>query len=134
MRKNNSWKNEKMLIICSLISKNLITMDFSKAGEMMKLQQEAMKIKKELENTFIESEKDGLVITVNGEMRVDKVDFETDMLIPGLNDTQKKALETAIMESINKGLKKSQEVAADKMQGVMGQMGISLPNGGLPGM
>lgn len=109
-------------------------MDFSKAGELMKLQQEAMKIKKELENTFIESEKDGLVITVNGEMRVDKVDFETDMLIPGLNDTQKKALETAMMEAINKGLKKSQEVAAEKMQGVMGQMGINLPNGGLPGM
>jgi hypothetical protein len=31
-------------------------MDFSKAQEMMKLQQEAMKIKKELENTLIEAE------------------------------------------------------------------------------
>jgi len=40
-------------------------MDFSKAGEMMKLQQEAMKVKKDLENTFIESEVSGLVITVN---------------------------------------------------------------------
>jgi hypothetical protein len=32
---------------------------------MMKLQQEAMKVKKELENTLIESEIDGLVITFN---------------------------------------------------------------------
>jgi DNA-binding protein YbaB len=31
----------------------------------MKLQQEAMKIKKELENTIIEAEVDGLVISVN---------------------------------------------------------------------
>jgi len=31
-------------------------MDMSKMGELMKLQQEAMKIKKELENTLIEAE------------------------------------------------------------------------------
>ena len=109
-------------------------MDFSKAGELLKLQQEAMKIKKELENTFIESEVSGLVITVNGEMKVDKVEFETDALVPGLSEAQKAALQSAIMDAVNKGIKKSQEVAADKMKGVMGQMGINLPNGGLPGM
>ncbi len=109
-------------------------MDFSKAGELMKLQQEAMKIKKELENTFIEAEVNGLVVTVNGEMKIEKTEFETDALIPGFSDAQKQALETAITEAVNKGVKKSQEVAADKMQGVMGQMGINLPNGGLPGM
>jgi len=43
----------------------------------MKLQQEAMKIKKELENTIIEAEVNGLVVSVNGEMKVDKVEFET---------------------------------------------------------
>jgi DNA-binding protein YbaB len=48
----------------------------------MKFQQEAMKIKKELENTFIEAEVNGLVITIDGEMKVEKVDFETDELVP----------------------------------------------------
>lgn len=109
-------------------------MDFSQAGEMLKLQQEAMKIKKELENTLIESEVSGLVITVNGEMKVEKVDFEKPELIPGLSDAQKTALEKAILEAVNKGIKKSQEVATDKMQGVMGKMGINMPKGGLPGM
>ncbi len=90
----------------------------------MKLQQEAMKVKKELENTFIESEVDGLVITINGEMKVEKVEFETSELIPGLNKEQQAKLEKAILESINKGVKKSQEYAAEKMQGVMGQMGM----------
>ena len=103
-------------------------MDFSKAGELMKLQQEAMKIKKELENTYIESEVDGLVVTVNGEMKVEKVEFEDTKII---ND--KAALEKAIMEAINKWMKKAQEVAASKMQWVMGQMGMNLP-GGMPGM
>ena len=72
-------------------------MDFSKAGELMKLQQEAMKIKKELENTYIESEVDGLVITVNGEMKVEKVEFEDTKIIG-----DKAALEKAIHEAINK--------------------------------
>lgn len=109
-------------------------MDFSKAWEMMKLQQEAMKVKKELENTYIESEVNGLVITFNGEMKAEKVEFESDELISGLSGNQKTALETAILESINKGVTNSQKVAADKMQGVMSSMGMNMPNGGLPGM
>ncbi|USN58590.1 MAG: YbaB/EbfC family nucleoid-associated protein [Candidatus Peribacteria bacterium] len=100
----------------------------------MKLQQEAMKVKKELENTLIEAEVAGLVITVNGEMKVEKVEFESTELIPGLSEAQQKVLETAIMDAVNKGMKKAQEVAAEKMQGVMGQMGMGgLMNGGLPG-
>ena len=104
-------------------------MDFSKAGEMMKLQQEAMKIKKELENTIIEAEVGGLVISVNGEMKVEKVDFETNDLIPGLSPSQKEALENAIQAAINKWVKKSQEVAAEKMQWVMWAMWMNLPAG-----
>lgn len=97
-------------------------MDFSKAWEMMKLQQEAMKVKKELENTFIEAEVNWLVITVNWEMKIEKVDFETDKLIPWLSNSQKEELENAILQAINKWIKKSQEVAAEKMQWVMQQM------------
>ena len=99
-------------------------MDFSKAWELMKLQQEAMKIKKELENTFIESEVDGLVVTVNGEMKVEKVEFEDTAIIG-----DQKALEKAILEAINKGMKKAQEVAASKMQWVMWDMWMNLPGG-----
>ena len=69
---------------------------------MMKLQQEAMKVKKELENTIIEAEVNGLVISVNGEMKVEKTEFETDALIPGLSAAQKEALENAISEAVNK--------------------------------
>ena len=43
-------------------------------------------------------------------------------MIPGLNKDQKEKLEKAILESINKWIKKSQEYAAEKMQGIMGQM------------
>jgi len=108
----------------------------------MKLQQEAMKVKKELENTFIEAEVGGLVITVNGEMKIEKVDFETNDLIPGLSDSKKEELQNAIQEAINKWVKKSQEVAAEKMQWVMQSMWMGGMMGwagwwawmGLPGM
>lgn len=109
-------------------------MDMSKMWELMKLQQEAMKIKKELENTIIEAEVNGLVISVNWEMKVEKVDFETLDLIPGLSESQKKALEEAILQAVNKWTKKAQEVAAEKMQWVMSQMWLNMPAGWLPGM
>ena len=103
----------------------------------MKLQQEAMKVKKDLENTIIEAEENGLVIAVNGEMKVEKSEFETDNLIQGLSSSQKKALEEAITNAVNKGMKKAQDVAGEKMQWVMQWMGMGdMMNGmnGLPGM
>ena len=109
-------------------------MDMSKMWEMMKLQQEAMKIKKELENTIIEAEVDWLVISVNGEMKVEKTEFESLNLIPWLNDLQKKALEEAITKAVNKWVKKSQEIAASKMQWVMSAMWLNMPEGGFPWM
>ena len=109
-------------------------MDFSKAWEMMKLQQEAMKVKKDLENTYIESEVNGLVITFNGEMKAEKVEFETKDLISGLDSAATTALEKAILESINKGVSSSQKIAAEKMQGVMGAMGMGWMGGGMPGL
>lgn len=109
-------------------------MDMSKMGELMKLQQEAMKIQKELENTIIEAEVDWLVVSINWKMDVEKVEFETANLIPWLNDAQKAALCEAIKNAYNKGSKKAQEVAASKMQWVMSQMWINMPAGGLPGM
>jgi len=109
-------------------------MDFSKAWELLKLQQEAMKIKKELENTLIESEINWLVITFNWEMKAEKVEFETNTLISWLSPEQKLTLEKSIQDSVNKWVKKSQEVAASKMQWVMWQMWLNIPAGWLPGM
>ncbi len=122
------------IILKQNLTLKLIKMDFSKAQELMKLQQEAMKVKKELENTYIESEVSGLVITVNWEMKIEKAEFETNVLIPGLNDEQKKALEKAIVDAVNKWVKKSQEVAAEKMQWVMSKMGMWDMLWGLPGL
>ncbi|MDD2891575.1 MAG: YbaB/EbfC family nucleoid-associated protein [Candidatus Gracilibacteria bacterium] len=97
-------------------------MDYNKAKELMKLQQEASKIQNELSNIHIEAESDGFVVTIDGQMKCIKVEIEDETLLG-----DKARLEKAALEAINKGLKKSQEIAADKMKGVMGNMGLNFP-------
>lgn len=97
-------------------------MDFKKAQELMKLQQEAQKIQNELSNIHIEAESDGFVVTIDGQMKCVKVEIEDATLL-----SDKARLEKAALAAINKGLKKSQEIAAEKMKDVMGNMGLNLP-------
>jgi DNA-binding YbaB/EbfC family protein len=97
-------------------------MDYNKAKELMKLQQEASKIQNELSNIHIEAESDGFVVTIDGQMKCVKVEIEDDTLLK-----DKTRLEKAALEAINKGLKKSQEIAAEKMKDVMGNMGLNIP-------
>ncbi len=96
-------------------------MDYTKAKEMMQLQQQMAKVKKDLANTHIEAEVDGLVVTIDGEMKVVAVTFEDKSLIG-----DEARLQKAIMEATNKGMKKAQEIAATKMQSVAKDMGIDL--------
>ncbi len=97
-------------------------MDFKQAQEMMKLQQQAQKIQEELSNTHIEAEVDGVVVTIDGQLKVVSTVIEDKSI---LADQAK--LEKAITEAVNKGMKKAQEIAADRMKGVMSQMGLSMP-------
>ncbi len=97
-------------------------MDYKQAQELMKLQQQATKIQDELSNTHIEAEFDGVVVTVDGQLKVVTVLIEDSSI---LKDQSK--LENAIKEATNKGMKKAQEVAADRMRGIMGQMGMNIP-------
>jgi DNA-binding protein YbaB len=101
-------------------------MDYSKAKEMMRLQQEMSKVKKELANTHIEAEVDGLVVTIDGEMKVVAVVFEDPSIL-----TDQKKTENAIMQATNKGMKKAQEIASTRMQSIAKDMGIDL--GGMMG-
>ena len=88
----------------------------------MKLQQQAQKIQEELSNTHIEAEVDGVVVTIDGQLKVVTTVIEDKSI---LADQAK--LEKAFTDAVNKGMKKAQEVAADKMRGVMGQMGLNIP-------
>jgi DNA-binding protein YbaB len=97
-------------------------MDFKQAQELMKLQQQAQKIQEDLSNTHIEAEVDGVVVTIDGQLKIVAVTIEDESLLK-----DKSKLEKATLEAINKGMKKAQEIAADRMKGVMSQMGLNIP-------
>ncbi len=86
-------------------------MDFKQAQDLMKLQQQAGKVQEELNNTHIEAEVDGVVVTVDGQLKVVSVVFEDTSLLQ-----DQKRCEHAIKEAVNKGMKKAQEIAADRMK------------------
>lgn len=97
-------------------------MDMSKMQELMELQKKAAAIQKELETIHIEAESNWIVVTVDGKLEVIKVEVED---VSVLSDKTK--TEAAILEATNKWIKKAQEVAAQKMQWVMWDMGLNLP-------
>lgn len=89
-------------------------------GDMYKLQKEAKKIKKELGKIHVFAESDGVKVTVNCEQEVLSVEFLDEAIL-----TNSKKLGKALLDATNRAMKKSQQVAAEKMKAVMG---------GFPGM
>lgn len=89
-----------------------------KVRDIYKLQKQAKQIKKELANIHIEAETDGVVVTVNGEMQVVAVKIPPEML----NAENAEKVQEALVSASNKAIKKAQEIAAEKMKGVMGEM------------
>ncbi len=99
---------------------------FSQARDMYKLQKQAKKIKKELKNIHVEAEAEGVVVTVNAEQEVVSIE------IP--EETPNSKLPELLKDCLNRAMKKAQIVAAEKMQAVMGQMGMGMPEEGMKGM
>lgn len=93
---------------------------FDKVKNIYKLQKEAKKIKKELKNIHIEAESNGVIVIVDGEQKVIEVKLPEDV-------SNKEMLQKDIVEAFNKAVKKSQEVAAEKMRDIMGGLGLNLP-------
>ncbi len=86
-------------------------------GDMYKLQKEAKKIKKELAKIHIFSEVNGVKVTVTAEQEVLGIEF-----LDGAPLDNPTKLGQSLVEATNKALKKSQQVAAEKMKAVMGGM------------
>jgi DNA-binding protein YbaB len=93
---------------------------FSQMKDMYRLQREAKKIKQELSKIYVEAEASGVKVVVNAEQEVISVEIA---------DTVDRArIPELIKDAMNRALKKAQVVAAEKMQGIMGQMGLPTEN------
>jgi DNA-binding protein YbaB len=93
---------------------------FGQVKDMFLLQREAKRIKKELKNVHVEATAEGVLVVVNAEMEIVEVTVDPATPIAKVG--------ALFMDAANRAMKKAQVVAAERMQGVMSQMG--LPTGG----
>jgi len=91
---------------------------FDQAKDLYKLQKQAKEIKKELRNIHIEAEVDGVTVVIDGEQEVVSVHIAEEAY---QNPTK---LQETLVKAFNKAIKKSQQIAAEKMKGVMGDLGL----------
>ena len=95
---------------------------FGNIKKLMELKKQAKKIQGELKKVIIEAEEGNVLITFNAEQQPQSVEIKLDSLDPKV----KKELEANILKAISKGIKKSQEVAAENMKGILGDLTAGL--------
>jgi DNA-binding protein YbaB len=96
---------------------------FSQARDLFRLQREAKRAKKELKKIQVEAEAEGVKVVVSGEQEIISIEIA--------DDVPRERIGVLLTDALNRAMKKSQIVASEKMQGVMGAMGLP---GGDPGM
>lgn len=89
---------------------------FGQMKDMYKLQREAKRIRKELASVHVEAEAGGVKVVVSAEQEVVSVFIGPEV------DREK--IPALLKDALNRALKKAQVVAAERMQGVMAQMGM----------
>ncbi len=95
---------------------------FGDMKNVMKLRKEAKAIQKKLKTIHVEAGEGDIVVTISAEQEVVKVDINNDSLDSKLKST----MEENMKKAFNKGIKKSQEIAAENMKGLLGQLGGGL--------
>jgi DNA-binding protein YbaB len=80
---------------------------FQQIGELKKMRDQAMAIHKELQKEKVEVEKNGVTIVISGDQRIQS------LVSNGKDDDD-------VKEAVNEAIKKSQEVAARKLQAMGG--------------
>jgi len=95
---------------------------FDKYKELYRFQKKARVVQKELRNTEIEAEAlEGKVkVVFNGEQKIQRLEIGSELLDP----SQKRVLEKAIENAIREAVTKSQQVAAEKMKDITGDLNI----------
>ncbi len=102
---------------------------FSQAKDMFRLQRDAKRIKKELKSIHVEAEASassfgggtGMVrVVVNAEQEI--ISIEIDQDVPHAS------IGAMVKDALNRAMKKAQVISAERMQGLMGEMGLPTGN------
>ncbi|MBI4708022.1 MAG: YbaB/EbfC family nucleoid-associated protein [Candidatus Omnitrophica bacterium] len=90
---------------------------FDKMKAFMDMQKKMQELKRELENNVFDAvSSDGIVkVTMNGAQEVKEIKIQKE-----LSDMDKASLEKAVKDAYNKALKRSHELASQKMREITG--------------
>ncbi len=83
---------------------------FGQLGELKKMRDQAMQIQRQLQAEEITIEKKGILVVITGDQKLKEIRTN------GKSDKD-------IVEAVNEAIKKSQEVAAKKLQSMSGGLG-----------
>ena len=83
---------------------------FKSLGDLKQMRDQAMQIQKALAAELISCEKNGVTVEITGDQKVKAIKVNGN-------------LENNILEAVNEAIKKSQEVAAKKLQEMGGGLG-----------
>ena len=89
---------------------------FSDLKNSYKFQKQAKQVQKELKNIHVEAEASGVVVTLSASMEVVSIIIGPDV--------PRERIPALLIDALNRAIKKAQIVSAERMQGVMGQMGL----------
>jgi len=89
---------------------------FSQLRNAYRLQKEAKKVKKELKAIHVEAEAEGVKVVVAADQEVLSVEIAPEV--------PRERISALLMDALNRALKKAQVVSAERMQGIMGEMGL----------
>ncbi len=96
-----------------------------KAKQLYQLQKKAKEVQKILKNTEIEARSsDGLIsAVVSGDQKIKSIEIDDSVI----STDRKKEREEKLVRVISEVLSRSQAVAAEKAEGLMGDMGMNNP-------
>lgn len=93
---------------------------FKQARDMFRMQREAKRVKKELSNIHVEAEarsgEQFVKVVVAADQEIVSIEIS-----PGLSHDQ---IGPLLKDALNRAMKKVQVISAEKMQAVMGEMGL----------
>ncbi len=106
-----------------LIQHNNYKMVLKDIKKLMELRKDAKTILAKLKNIHIEAQDANNIvkITMDAEQKVLKIDFLQEFSELNQSDT-----ESALIDAMNKAIKKSQEIAAENMKGILGDLSAGL--------
>ncbi len=93
-----------------------------KMKEMYQLQKKARGIQRELKNIEVEASAldDRIKITFNGEQKIQNLEMDPSLF----DENNKRAVEQGLLNAIREGIARSQQIAAEKMKDVAGDLNI----------